>query len=258
MFEYELINAIRQYPCLYDKNSKTTEKSQEIIRRCWKDVARETGEPLERCQNRWRSLRDRFVKETRHFEEGKRATCWQYMAEMEFLRDFLEPRKRYASDPAKKTRTVSKAQKEEPQENIYSDRNGSEEEEAYSSSHKRSYDDDIDYQLAEEDTTDGPMGPKIPFIEAFLESPINEPLISQSYQKATSSRMAIQNAQTKFDKLVGTLNEYIKGRIKEREETNDDDFFGLLKKYLAKIPENEQDKLKADILIMVFNKARES
>lgn len=45
MFEEDLINAVRKYPCLYDKNNKNSEKTQQILKRCWKDVSIETGQP---------------------------------------------------------------------------------------------------------------------------------------------------------------------------------------------------------------------
>lgn len=45
MFEENLINAVRKYPCLYDKNNKTSDKTQQILKRCWKNISIETGEP---------------------------------------------------------------------------------------------------------------------------------------------------------------------------------------------------------------------
>ncbi|XP_053951215.1 uncharacterized protein LOC128858750 isoform X1 [Anastrepha ludens] len=261
MFERDLIKAVRQYPCLYDRNNKTSEKTKLILKKCWNNVATETGETVEKCQTRWRSLRDRYVKECRNYIDRNQLTVWQYMNDLEFLRDFIESRgpckKKYASCPARSSDMI-KIQKEEPEPGNFSntDRTDSEEE-ACNSSLKRSCYDSIDYESEDDETTDDVTEPKRPFIEALEESPINEPRISQSYQNPLPSRTRSRDAQGKFDLLVGTLNEYIKSRITERQKNNNQHFFGLLDTYLSKLPENEQDKLKADILIMVMNKTRE-
>ncbi|XP_036341893.1 transcription factor Adf-1-like [Rhagoletis pomonella] len=256
MFEDDLIKAVRQYPCLYDRSSRQSEKSPEITKRCWRSVAMETGETIERCQNRWKSLRDRYVREIK----TDASSDWRHMEDLNFLQDCITIRKNYSSNSSAKSRDTTRTLKEESQdENFYNNDSFASEEEPCNSSLKRPCDDDIDYMFEEQDVTESPTAAKTFLVEALIEPPINEPLISQSYRRAERSKPSAHapNAQAKFDSLVGTLNEYIKGRIKEREKTNNSDFFGLLDTYLAKLPGTEQDKLKADILIMVLNKTKE-
>lgn len=130
-------------------------------------------------------------------------------------------------------------------------------EKCSNSSPKRSCDESLDFEFKEFVAVEVQTEPSIPHIEALSETSIDEPSISQSFQKTLVSRIRRRDDETKFDMLIGTLNEYIKDRINDRKKSEHENFFGLLNTYLSKLPEKEQDNLKADILIMVLNKTRE-
>uniref|UniRef100_A0A0A1X5U7 Transcription factor Adf-1 n=1 Tax=Zeugodacus cucurbitae TaxID=28588 RepID=A0A0A1X5U7_ZEUCU len=258
MFEDDLINAVRKYPCLYDKNNKTSERTQQIIKRCWNNVSMETGEPVERCQSRWRSLRDRFVRENKNYVKRNQVSLWKFMENLEFLREFIDTRRKKIKMEVNHRDILQTNSEEIDDESFCSNDNNHFGEENSNSSQKRSCDESLDFEFEDFTTIEIQSEQNIPHIEALIETPLTEPSISQSFKRSIRSRTNTKDTETKFDTLVGTLNEYIKSRLKERKKSKHEDFFGLLNTYLSKLPEKDQDNLKADILIMVLNKTREA
>uniref|UniRef100_A0A034WLY9 Transcription factor Adf-1 n=1 Tax=Bactrocera dorsalis TaxID=27457 RepID=A0A034WLY9_BACDO len=260
MFEENLINAVRKYPCLYDKNNKTSDKTQQIIKRCWNNVSAETGEPVERCQSRWRSLRDRFVRENRNYVERNQHSMWIFMESLEFLRDFIDTRRKKLKLSLEENSQDMLQTKEEENhdESLCSNSNNDFDEGISNYSLKRSCEESLDFELEDFAAVEVQTQSNLPHNEALIETPINEPSISQSFKKSIRSRTRTRDAEAKFDMLVGTLNEYIKCSINDRKKRKHEDFFGLLNTYLSKLPEKEQDNIKADILIMVLSKTRQT
>ncbi|XP_073811048.1 uncharacterized protein [Musca autumnalis] len=92
--EEALINAVQQHPCIYDKSSKAY-RNKFSKEKAWDAVANAVGKPVKQCQTRWKSLRDRFVKEELKLASGSEAPeymDWKFSASMSFLRDHLQPR----------------------------------------------------------------------------------------------------------------------------------------------------------------------
>ncbi|XP_067634913.1 uncharacterized protein [Eurosta solidaginis] len=251
MFDHDLIKAVREYPCLYDKSNRSAIE----FNRCWSNVAEETGVEVERCQSRWRTLRDRYVKENRNYVEHDRPISWKLMKQMDFLKDFIGSRKPCSTNHKRSTSPkddmLRRDSKDSEDDDCFNSKmyNSEEQQEANSTSQKRVY---VDYQ----NDGDNPLEHKRHIVEAFIESSINEPAISHSFENATTTRNPIE-AQTKFDTLIDTLNGYIKGRMKEKPKDSHHHFYGLLSTYFAKLPVKEQDRLKADILLMVLNKTKD-
>ncbi|XP_073822062.1 uncharacterized protein [Musca autumnalis] len=92
--EEALINAVQQHTCIYDKSSKAY-RNKFSKEKAWDAVANAVGKPVKQCQTRWKSLRDRFVKEELKLASGSEAPeymDWKFSASMSFLRNLLQPR----------------------------------------------------------------------------------------------------------------------------------------------------------------------
>ncbi|XP_018787258.1 PREDICTED: transcription factor Adf-1-like [Bactrocera latifrons] len=97
--ERKLIKAVRLHPCLYDRSSPLF-RNLLLKERQWKAVAISTGASVEQCKQRWKSLRDRFVREivaqkSKSEEEGEAEEKkeWCYLKLMGFLTKHVNPRK---------------------------------------------------------------------------------------------------------------------------------------------------------------------
>ncbi|XP_017468474.1 PREDICTED: uncharacterized protein LOC108360618 [Rhagoletis zephyria] len=99
--EYKLIEAVQMHPCLYDKSS-VAYRNRLAKEKAWNYVAGAIGCSVEQCQSRWRSLRDRFVKD----ESGRKAPSgsaandmvssgWKYYEALAFLQRHVSPRKTF-------------------------------------------------------------------------------------------------------------------------------------------------------------------
>ncbi|XP_055919136.1 uncharacterized protein LOC129951147 isoform X2 [Eupeodes corollae] len=87
-FEEKLITAIQNHTCLYNKQSLSYRKKS-IKRNAWYKVAEDVGTDVNECRHRWRSLRDRYVREVR----SKSKNCkWKYMSLLSFLNPQLNSR----------------------------------------------------------------------------------------------------------------------------------------------------------------------
>ncbi|XP_036335359.1 uncharacterized protein LOC118745791 [Rhagoletis pomonella] len=86
---------------LYDKSSHLF-RNKLLKEKAWDAVACAVGVPVTNCQTRWKSLRDRFVRETglQKKKSGSGAedgATWQYLEAMDFMRDFVAPRKTFSN-----------------------------------------------------------------------------------------------------------------------------------------------------------------
>ncbi|XP_038104668.1 uncharacterized protein LOC119765253 isoform X2 [Culex quinquefasciatus] len=105
-----LINLVRNRPILFAKKSRDYRQG---ITRCntWIEVAKETGEPIEKVQKRWRNLRDRFCKTLRAQEDATKSgagasssrSSFEFFQELMFIKDHVTQREtqgNYTAVPA--------------------------------------------------------------------------------------------------------------------------------------------------------------
>uniref|UniRef100_W8CD92 Transcription factor Adf-1 n=1 Tax=Ceratitis capitata TaxID=7213 RepID=W8CD92_CERCA len=89
MFEDLLIAAMKRYPCIYDKGHSGY-RNKAITEMAWKSVSIATKRPVSHCRSRWKSLRDRYVREMNDTESDR--PVWMYMAAMSFMKKFVKKR----------------------------------------------------------------------------------------------------------------------------------------------------------------------
>ncbi|XP_017471636.1 PREDICTED: transcription factor Adf-1-like isoform X2 [Rhagoletis zephyria] len=95
--EEKLIEAIKMQPCLFDKSSNLF-RNKYLKEWAWQAVAASVGVSEEHCRNRWKSLRDRFVREVaaNRPKSGDAANYkpeWCFMDAMRFLTKHIAPRR---------------------------------------------------------------------------------------------------------------------------------------------------------------------
>ncbi|XP_046402383.1 transcription factor Adf-1-like isoform X2 [Ischnura elegans] len=94
-----IIQSVRNYFWLYDKRSadfKDVTKRQET----WESIGKAVGLSPEDAQTRWKSLRERYVRERKKREAGQESDGlpeWVHYKEMTFLDEHLHTRRRIGS-----------------------------------------------------------------------------------------------------------------------------------------------------------------
>ncbi|XP_034077651.1 uncharacterized protein LOC117549674 [Gymnodraco acuticeps] len=97
--EEKIIVAVGNHPGLYDQ-SMFTYRDTHRRNQAWREVAETVGHTEEGCRTRWKSLRDRFRRETTRDKEAKRSGAassgeykpWRFTAVMGFLTPFITER----------------------------------------------------------------------------------------------------------------------------------------------------------------------
>ncbi|XP_032293985.1 uncharacterized protein [Drosophila virilis] len=88
MNDIELIRLIEKYPILYDKDSARSAKNAANKDAAWKTISIKMGASERACITRWKSIRDRFGKEFRRFQENPNSpTYWDMFPRLLFLKD---------------------------------------------------------------------------------------------------------------------------------------------------------------------------
>ncbi|SPP81805.1 uncharacterized protein LOC117584081 [Drosophila guanche] len=88
MDESELIKLIKSCPILYDKDSARSVKNAALKDAAWKSISQKIGASERACITRWKSIRDRFGKEFRRFQENPDVpTYWDMFPHLLFLKD---------------------------------------------------------------------------------------------------------------------------------------------------------------------------
>ncbi|KAL7741266.1 hypothetical protein ACLKA6_015149 [Drosophila palustris] len=88
MNDVELIKLIENYPILYDKDSARSAKNAANKDAAWKTISQKLGASERACITRWKSIRDRFGKEFRRFQENPESpTYWDMFPRLLFLKD---------------------------------------------------------------------------------------------------------------------------------------------------------------------------
>ncbi|PSN41006.1 hypothetical protein C0J52_16064 [Blattella germanica] len=97
LFDIKLVQEVRKWPALYDPRRRGYKDSTET-EKAWTQVANELGLQSLDVRNRWRSLRDKFVREKKRLVLDGEASYrsrdpWPLLDEMSFLWDFIYHRK---------------------------------------------------------------------------------------------------------------------------------------------------------------------
>ncbi|KAH8412556.1 hypothetical protein KR009_002990 [Drosophila setifemur] len=88
MDDGELIKLIENHPILYDRDSARSVKNAAQKDAAWKAISQRMGASERACITRWKSLRDRFGKEFRRFQERPdEPTYWEMFQRLLFLKD---------------------------------------------------------------------------------------------------------------------------------------------------------------------------
>ncbi|XP_016994202.2 transcription factor Adf-1 [Drosophila takahashii] len=88
MDDGELIKLIENHPILYDKDSARSVKNAAQKDAAWKAISQKMGASERACITRWKSIRDRFGKEFRRFQERPdEPTYWDMFPRLLFLKD---------------------------------------------------------------------------------------------------------------------------------------------------------------------------
>jgi len=88
MDDIELIKLIENYPILYDKDIARSARNAANKDAAWKTISQKVGASERACITRWKSIRDRFGKEFRRFQENPESpTYWDMFPRLLFLKD---------------------------------------------------------------------------------------------------------------------------------------------------------------------------
>ncbi|XP_017133784.1 uncharacterized protein LOC108150237 [Drosophila elegans] len=90
-FDYKLIKSVKHHNCIYKKGQSPI-LSRPVREQAWIAVSRFCQKPIRQCQIRWKTLRDRYVRE---IKRPTSANGIVHLSEqLHFLRDHIRPRKR--------------------------------------------------------------------------------------------------------------------------------------------------------------------
>ncbi|XP_073842009.1 uncharacterized protein [Musca autumnalis] len=88
-YERQLLSAIIKYPCIYDRGDVNF-RNREIKDNIWLNIAIDTKSSEERCRTRWKSLRERFVREYLTVVSVGGESSWRFYNDMCFLLNHLD------------------------------------------------------------------------------------------------------------------------------------------------------------------------
>ncbi|XP_055838511.1 uncharacterized protein LOC129906669 [Episyrphus balteatus] len=271
-FEEALIDAIQRHECLFHKDSIFYRKKN-VKQKAWNKVASETGASVKECQHRWRSLRDRFVRETRAKSQCK----WRYMNRLVFLMPHLDSRERKRSSTA-----------------ICKTKNEGEEEEEESCSETGGYA-TVDYELTPsylEESIDNSLltVPKIkkPKLENNIDveqekiAIVSIPSMPSAYVSTEFCNTPEMTAPTTSKKITTKIEpkrrrvdsqeydersrnsfEYVEEYEDFEEQpkktptkSRNEDYYKTLDSYMLRLPQDVQDDLKIEILNRVYSEIK--
>ena len=94
----KLVEAVHTFPCLWQVSAKSY-KDARARENAWKQVASLVEETVEECMRRWKSLRDKFVRELKKVK-GKKSgdagpaavSSWSLFDTLLFLQDTVRHR----------------------------------------------------------------------------------------------------------------------------------------------------------------------
>ncbi|XP_051981468.1 uncharacterized protein LOC127642995 [Xyrauchen texanus] len=100
----KLIQTVYAYPVLYNVSFHDY-RSSERRAKAWRDVAASVGLPVVECKRRWKTIRDRYIRERRlcklkKEEGGRRLHHWPHRETLSFLDAHIRKRKRHSESEA--------------------------------------------------------------------------------------------------------------------------------------------------------------
>ncbi|XP_065360357.1 uncharacterized protein LOC135954207 [Calliphora vicina] len=230
--EDRLIEAIQKRPCLFDKKSLMY-RNKLAKERSWKSVSQVVGASVKQCKGRWRSLRDRYVREMAKakYSDSVGRPNWRYLRQLSFIEKHVTPRRRLsyldntAEDEAK-----------EPTEFIFS--------EIVKDTKSGAFQLSISKRSNQDETCEEEILPMLQEVER-SETPPRPDTPPKKRQKMQ------ENAHERFEKLCSAVTDLIESKKQSYNKSRNEDFLKVLDGYLLKRPEEEQDDLKVRILNMV-------
>ncbi|XP_055708271.1 uncharacterized protein LOC129804735 [Phlebotomus papatasi] len=84
--EKKLISLVRERKRLYETKGKTYKGVKPI----WEEVAKEMDKSITEVRVRWKSIRDKYVREKKMYENRPMKSPWVLYEDMEFLRDYVQ------------------------------------------------------------------------------------------------------------------------------------------------------------------------
>uniref|UniRef100_A0A034W6W4 Transcription factor Adf-1 n=1 Tax=Bactrocera dorsalis TaxID=27457 RepID=A0A034W6W4_BACDO len=266
--EEKLIEAVKLHPCLFDKSSLLF-RDKMLKEKAWKAASIATGASVEQCKQRWKSLRDRFVREVvlqqaKTDDAAEEKNEWCYFELMRFLTKHVNPRK-----------TKFNPQWSIDDQPDYSNSAGSPQSDSYETT---------DYQWVEslqdeselnesQTSTEAPKTKKASkrkrlSVEApeqssspccngetvfsNKEEPKNKAILAmldELLQKKSEEVQESSGAHESFIRLCGIIERVVSAK----EESKNKAFLTFLDELLQKKPEEMQESLKMEILNHVHN-----
>ncbi|XP_073697434.1 uncharacterized protein [Garra rufa] len=100
----KLIQTVYAYPVLYNVSLHDYRSSERRVK-AWREVAASVGLSVVECKRRWKTIRDRYIRERRlcklrKEEGGRRLHYWPHRESLAFLDAHIRKRKRHGEDEA--------------------------------------------------------------------------------------------------------------------------------------------------------------
>ncbi|XP_049313726.1 uncharacterized protein LOC105224281 [Bactrocera dorsalis] len=258
--ELKLIKVVKRHPCLFDRSS-TDFRNQYLKEEAWVAAAISTGASVEQCKQRWKSLRDRFVREvvsqqSKPESAAKEKNKWCYFELLSFLTKHVNPRK-----------MKSKRQSSIDDQSISSYSPATTQSDSCRTT-------DCEWMELQQDTGEPndsqssfetPTSKKAPKRRRLGEEP-HEPCSQPAKQKPENKAFLVMldellqkkpaqvqesknNTHESFNHLCGTLEKVFSAK----KESKNKAFLAMLDELLQKKPEEVQEKLKMEVLNHVHN-----
>ncbi|XP_055919169.1 uncharacterized protein LOC129951166 [Eupeodes corollae] len=251
-FEEKLIAAIEKHSCLYDKNAVNYRKKS-IKQNAWEEVAADVRSNVKECKYRWRSLRDRYVREIRENSNCK----WKYMNRLSFLNPYLRN-----SNISSTEEEVSCSALESFTQTIeYEEENKNMNQQVTETSIPKSEENtvidlDENVELEMEDTDEDVEEIPAPDPKAFVAISCSSQLtplttIPTTFQNdAAAKRKRMDSVESSG--RISIVSEANSADIECTAKSRNEDYYKTLDSYMLQLPLNLQDDLKIEILNRVY------
>ncbi|XP_043094888.1 uncharacterized protein LOC122345385, partial [Puntigrus tetrazona] len=99
----KLIQSVHAYPVLYNVSLHDYRSAERRVK-AWREVAASVGLSVVECKRRWKTIRDRYIRERRlcqlrREEGGRRLHFWPHRESLSFLDAHVRKRKRLGEQP---------------------------------------------------------------------------------------------------------------------------------------------------------------
>ncbi|XP_043071514.1 uncharacterized protein LOC122322622 isoform X2 [Drosophila grimshawi] len=217
--EERLIRSVKHNACLYNK-SDTGFRNRPRRDIAWATVSSECGLTVKETQCKWKTLRDRFVREYHKCADTQmEVSHWRYFEELLFLLEHIKPRG---------------CSIEDSQLDLDVD---------LSSKHMTYENDDLNRRPIKQDDDD------------YAEEANTREALTPSDASNEKSQPCLQQAQQEFHKVMGLLENVLQQKLKEQPsnivDTQHDPFY----KYLESILSRVDATTRADIQLELLNSA---